>query len=330
MENENSEPFCKKKRGRRPKNYYEEQPDIITEKKKRGRKKKYEIENFDKILNRNEDNNFNHRIIYSDDEEPPSTEPENNCVKKIAFGNLDITVSKKITTDNGSYRNDIIQKTKLNQIINEDEWESDEEKKIPIENILNVQENFEKYYKENKRYTQGIVSDTNNNTDSLKKIKIVTILKNIVSEDSWPEKVDVCCWWCCHKFDCSPCTLPTKYDSLRKRFTFIGLFCSWNCTKSYNYETSDQLVHQRNTFITLLIQQMYGIVEAIAIKPAPPRQILKMFGGYLDIEEFRNTNSSIDAYKLNMINFNFIYPEITEVSNVKFKTDRKPLRLSRN
>jgi hypothetical protein len=73
---------------------------------------------------------------------------------------------------------------------------------------------------------------------------------------------------------------------------------------------------------------MYGIVKAINIKPAPPRQCLKMFGGYLDISEFRSP-SDISGYHLNLINFTYIYPEITEVSNVKTKTEKKTLRLSR-
>ena len=67
------DPLVKKKRGRKPKNFYNEQlekkeePEQL-EKKKRGRKKKYEIENFEKILNRDELNNFDHRVVYSDDE----------------------------------------------------------------------------------------------------------------------------------------------------------------------------------------------------------------------------------------------------------------------
>ena len=65
----------KKKRGRKPKNFYNTETDeiketaVLVEKKKRGRKKKYEIENSDKILNRNEVNNFDHKIAYSDDED---------------------------------------------------------------------------------------------------------------------------------------------------------------------------------------------------------------------------------------------------------------------
>ena len=103
--------LIKKKRGRKPKNFFEstEEPVVIVEKKKRGRKKKYEIENSEKILNRNEENNFDHSVAYSDDDEiiPCKTDPE-QLVKKIAFGNLDITVSKKINvTPAENYRNQL-------------------------------------------------------------------------------------------------------------------------------------------------------------------------------------------------------------------------------
>jgi hypothetical protein len=323
----------KKKRGRKPKNYYnentvEEQPQ--PEKKKRGRKKKYEIENYDKILNRNEEDNFDHSVIYSDDELKENEIEEDKFVKKVAFGNLNITVSKKNTEEQCNYRNTIFEKTKQSQIvINETEWESDEEKEIPIENILNLnQENFEKYYKENKKYVPASVAQTNDRNDSLKRLRVVSCLKNVISETEWPEKCDTCCWWCCHTFENSPCTLPIKYDSLRKRFTFVGIFCSWNCVRTYNLDRNDYKKYERNSLVTFLIQQLYGIVQAIHIKPAPPRQTLKMFGGYLSIDEFRN-NSFVDSYRINLHNFNFIYPEITEITNVKFKNENKPLRLSR-
>jgi hypothetical protein len=328
------ETSVKKKRGRKPKNYYnenvvEEQPQ--AEKKKRGRKKKYEIENSDKILNRNDEDNFDHNIIYSDDEfkETEITE-KNKFVKKVAFGNLNITVSKKNTEEQCNYRNTIFEKTKQSQVvINENEWESDEEKEIPIENILNLnQENFERYYKENKKYVPSSVSQTNDRNDSLKRMRVVSCLKNVVSETEWPEKCDVCCLWCCHTFENSPCTLPTKYDSLRKRFTYVGIFCSWNCVRSYNLERNDHKKYERNGLITFLIQQLYGIVKAINVKPAPPRQTLKIFGGYLSIDEFRN-NNFVDSYRLNLYNFNYIFPEVTEITNVKFKNENKPLRLTR-
>ena len=311
--------LIKKKRGRKPKNFYSENVEQeIVEKKKRGRKKKYEIENFEKILNRDELNNFDHRIVYSDDEE---VHEEEGTVKKIAFGNLDITVSKKTTAEVVNYKNN------FSNVINENEWGSDEE--IPVENF--VQENFEKYYNTNKKYLPGNVSDfkEKNNEESIKRIRVVTTIKNTLNVDEWPEKTDICCWWCCHTFTNCPCTLPTKYDPLRKRFQFVGLFCSWNCTKAYNFERNDHRKYERSQLITLLIQQLYGITNAINIKAAPPKQTLKMFGGYLDIQEFRSTNSTVDQYHMNLINYTYIYPEITEISNVKIKSTPKNLRLSR-
>ena len=88
-------------------------------------------------------------------------------------------------------------------------------------------------------------------------------------------------------------------------------------------------MYNRSQLITLLVQQMYGIVQAVNIKPSPPRQCLKMFGGYMTIDEFRDKNKTVDAYNLNLLKYNFIYPEISEISNIKIKTMPKNLRLSR-
>ena len=119
MENKEIVEEIKKKRGRKPKNSSIEENIQIIEKKKRGRKKKYELENFDKIINRNELNNFNHNIVYSDNE----TEEEDSNTKNILFGNLNITVSKKNTIQT----NENCFKGLLNKgLINEEEMLSDE------------------------------------------------------------------------------------------------------------------------------------------------------------------------------------------------------------
>jgi len=318
-----SETF-KKKRGRKPKNFTIPDVSIITEKKKRGRKKKYEVENFEKIFNRNEENNFNHHIIYSDDE---SNFVENTTTKKIAFGNLDITISKKVNEEN---INDFKFKTRAASsglLINKNEYSSDEEKEVPVESFIKINE---KHYSENKRYIPKVMSECNSVVDSVKKIKIVTTTKDQVKcLSEWPEQCNICCWWCCHTFENTPCTLPIKYDTLRKRFNFVGLFCSWNCVKAYNFDRNDNKKYEHASLITLLIQQLYGITEAICIKPAPPRQCLNMFGGYMDIETFREQNTGVDSYTINLLKFNYIYPEITEISNVKQKSEKKILRLSR-
>ena len=97
-----------------------------------------------------------------------------------------------------------------------------------------------------------------------------------------------------------------------------------------SFDKNDQKKYERAGLITLLIQQLYGIASAISIKSAPPRQGLKMFGGYMSIDEFRSNSSGVDSYHLNLMKFNYIYPEITEVTNIKLKQERKNLRLCRS
>jgi hypothetical protein len=322
MENKEISEEIKKKRGRKPKNSSIEENIQIIEKKKRGRKKKYELENFDKIINRNELNNFNHNIVYSDNE----AEEEDSNTKNILFGNLNITVSKKNTTNT----NENCFKGLLNKgLINEEEMLTDEEQEVDL-NTFVKQDNFEKIYKENKKYITDFTE--NIKEQNVKRLRIVTCLKNVVVDNEWPDKCEICCWWCCHKFDNIPCTLPTKYDPLRKRFTFTGIFCSWNCSKSYNNNMSDHKRHERNTFLCTLIQQLYNIETCLRISPAPPRECLKMFGGYLDIEEFRNKYQTIDTYHINLVRHNFVYPEVSEVSNLKVNktnSNKTNLRLQR-
>jgi hypothetical protein len=327
-----------KKRGRKPKNFIvaasiqDESTQDTSIKKKRGRKKKYEIENHEKIVNRDHINNFNHNIAYSEDsissesetEDCVSTEPVSTDVKKVAFGNLDIIVSKRVAPVENGYRQKIIDKTK-EYSINENEY-SDEDEEIPIEEVLSLnQPTFEKYYKDHNKYNP----DTSEKDKSLKRIRVVSCLKGTVQDNEWPDSCDTACWWCCHTFQNCPCTLPTRYDSHRKRFTFIGIFCSWNCAKAYNFSTPDNRKYERTGLISLLIQQLFSVREAVSIKPSPPRQCLKMFGGYMDIDEFRN-NSMVDTFHLNLLQHKYIYPEVSEVTNVKVaQTDKKNLRLFR-
>lgn len=357
----------KKKRGRKPKNKFNDilnnnillNQNVVVEKKKRGRKKKYEIDNLIKINNRGDLNNFDHKIVYSDSEEfqinsinndddsnnelnnnlnndsnNDSTNDlnnnNNNLVSNISFGNLNIVVSKKNTTTSTNYRNQLIEKTnEFSNNIDQDEYSSDEDKTVSINNIITNEKyfndkNINSYIPESK---ENIVKD-----NICKKLKVITTLKNIIKDSVFPEKTDICCWWCCHKFSNSPCTLPIKYDVYKKIYSFIGIFCSWNCVKSYNIDLKDQKVHSRASLISMLVKQIYGIHYAMNIKSAPPRQSLKMFGGYMLIDEFRSAEERIDLFRLNLINHNFIYPDMIEITNVKRKiiSNKQPLRLFRS
>ena len=107
------------------------------------------------------------------------------------------------------------------------------------------------------------------------------------------------CWWCCHPFETESLQLPYSYDDRRKRFTTLGNFCSWSCMKSYaldKYGVNKGSIICGN--ITLMRKRLSGKLESI--KRAPNRFSLKVFGGNMTIEEFRE-NAVIDAIMPNKV-----------------------------
>mgnify|MGYP001319317591 CR=1 FL=1 len=117
-----------------------------------------------------------------------------------------------------------------------------------------------------------------------------------VFPESLPNKTNLWCWWCCHPFDNIPVALPIHYDSTKDMFELTGVFCCFSCCKSYSiYSPNNSTVFTSN--IKLLAIKM-GIPARQCIIPAPPRQTLKVFGGYLSIDEFRNKTKQFVAVKL--------------------------------
>lgn len=96
------------------------------------------------------------------------------------------------------------------------------------------------------------------------------------------------CFWCCHSFGWTPSILPVSYDAYKDLFTCEGNFCSPECSLAYLYrevKTSDGNRWNRHTLLRHLYGKMYQNRE---LSPAPPRTLLRMFGGPLDIEQYRD------------------------------------------
>lgn len=115
------------------------------------------------------------------------------------------------------------------------------------------------------------------------------IREKVNIEKEWPRTSEYLCWWCCHNFDGSPKCIPTSYEILKDKFTVTGNFCSWNCAKAYAiYEKPSQI-----TNLTRLIQFVHGSGD-FSIPIAPPRYLLKSFGGTMTIDEFRENVSNFE------------------------------------
>lgn len=106
------------------------------------------------------------------------------------------------------------------------------------------------------------------------------------------KKIMTWCWWCCHPYESETLKLPVRYDNRRDVFSTCGQFCSWSCMKTYALETYG-LTRGSIMCSNMILMRKKKFRKLSHIKPAPKRQTLKVFGGALDINEFRS-NSIVD------------------------------------
>jgi hypothetical protein len=108
------------------------------------------------------------------------------------------------------------------------------------------------------------------------------------------------CFWCCHSIDNVVYSMPYNYDTVNDSYFVFGSFCSLQCANAYNFSVhgSSDKVWEINSWIQMLGKR-YGFTNTI--RPAPSKYLLKMFGGNLTIDEFRDAHIKSDkTYVLNI------------------------------
>jgi hypothetical protein len=98
---------------------------------------------------------------------------------------------------------------------------------------------------------------------------------------------NVACLWCCHPFPWKASMIPISYDAYENMYTCEGNFCSPECAMASLYgdpSISDTTRWSRHALLVDLYRSLYPTRE---LTQAPPRTTLRMFGGPLDIEQFR-------------------------------------------
>ena len=118
------------------------------------------------------------------------------------------------------------------------------------------------------------------NTDLLK-----SVLEKVIS-NRYTEQT--ACFWCCHGFNWAACVLPKTYDAYKNIYSAEGNFCSPECALAYNY--SDNRISDSTRWLQhVLLSTIYSdLYKTRVLSPALPRTMLRMFGGPLDIEQYRD------------------------------------------
>ena len=97
------------------------------------------------------------------------------------------------------------------------------------------------------------------------------------------------CWNCCHYIESETISQPIKYNN--NVFTTVGNFCSYPCISRYILETNESSENIFNKLSTLnLYYNIKNNTKSKSITPAPSKLVLNMFGGYMDINEYRSKN----------------------------------------
>lgn len=192
-------------------------------------------------------------------------------------------------------------------------------------NLNNSGNSMKQEFLQEKESTKDLIipeDESKNNRVVKKNLKnIMYEFINANNDKVWPETTNIYCWWCCHPFTWMPCALP---EYLKKdKFYVNGCFCSFNCAASYNFSKCDDDIWERYSLLNLMYKKLYNS-KFIKINLAPPREILKIFGGYMSIDEFRE-NSHRNDKTFTVINppLISIIPKIEENISNSYKASAK-------
>ena len=161
-------------------------------------------------------------------------------------------------------------------------------------------------------------------------LKIVNLLKDFEEKNKvneWPSNTSISCYWCCHKFDNAPFGIPVNFTN--NNFDVFGCFCSLECASAYNFKMHDNIdeMWERYNLMNLLYRRLnLGKI----VKPAPDRLSLKIFGGYLDINEFRNYFKSCKLINVNFPPMSSLTQQIEEINDYELNNDYKYIPLDQD
>lgn len=112
--------------------------------------------------------------------------------------------------------------------------------------------------------------------------KLMIRFQDANRERRLPDSTDVACFWDCHVFRGPPCVIPVAFEEDILRV--YGNFCSPECAAAHLFnEPLDSTVQWERY---ALLNRMYADGEQ-SVRLAPPRTSMRLFGGTLDVTEYR-------------------------------------------
>jgi hypothetical protein len=150
------------------------------------------------------------------------------------------------------------------------------------------------------------------NNDKIQALAKLHIPVDDTGRNIWPNTVSTACYRCCHVFVNTPWGIPMKYAD--GKFFMTGIFCSPNCALGYIlYEIrTDESTWEYIALLHMLYYYVFGTY--VNIMPSPDKICLKLFGGSLDIDNYRKiTEDNYKSYTVEFPPCNIIIPMLEEI-----------------
>ena len=112
--------------------------------------------------------------------------------------------------------------------------------------------------------------------------KLMIRFQDANREQRLPDSTDVACFWDCHTFRGTPCVIPTAIEE--DIWRVYGNFCSPECAAAHLF--SERLDSNVQWERYALLNRLYAD-GANTVRLAPPRTAMRLFGGTLDVSEYR-------------------------------------------
>lgn len=106
-------------------------------------------------------------------------------------------------------------------------------------------------------------------------------------DQTLPDSTEVACFWDCHPFRGRPCVIPVGIEEGIWRV--YGNFCCPECAAAYlfNEHLDSHVQWERFALLNRLYSTYIGEDKEKTLRLAPSKSILRLFGGTLDISEYR-------------------------------------------
>jgi hypothetical protein len=142
----------------------------------------------------------------------------------------------------------------------------------------------------------------------------ITVKHDLFKEgQEWPSSTTIHCWHDCHSFTTMPVPMVARFDHLRNMAVCFGVFCSPECARAYAMEHEPVSNAQAVAFYSVVLHRSFGIRPENSSTVALPKLRLKMFGGDMDIQEFRKGFTSPVVQRVVNISFCMINAQFVNV-----------------